>query len=124
MKSKIETMTSAEIRAEKIKKYGSIEAANAHMKAVIKAAPEFDIEDIPELKGFVPGKPILGFKAFNEYINRGGRPKAEDPRVNISIRIPLSYASIMRNTGAGWQTRMGEFIIDGINKNDKRLVPA
>jgi uncharacterized protein (DUF4415 family) len=91
----------------------------ASLQAKLDAAREFTHEEV----GVKPGKLIArGTKQVNDFINRGGRPKVEDPRVNISIRIPLSYASIMRSTGAGWQTRMGEFIIDGINKHDKRLI--
>ena len=89
----------------------------------LKDAPAFDLKDIPELKDFKPGKPVArGFAQFKEYINRNGRPKSEDPRVNVSIRIPLSYANRLRSTGPGWQTRMGEYVINGVNSNDRNLL--
>ena len=93
------------------------------LRKKLKSAPEFDMKDIPELKDFKPGKPVArGFAQFKEHINRNGRPKSDDPRVNVSIRIPLSYATRLRSTGPGWQTRMGDYIINGINRNDKKLL--
>ena len=62
-----------------------------------------------------------GFAAFKEYINKNGRPKVEDPKVSISIRIPRSCATALRATGKRWQTRTSEFVIDGINGG--KLVP-
>ena len=93
------------------------------LRKKLKNAPAFDMKDIPELKGFKPGKPVArGFAQFKEYINRNGRPKSDDPRVNVSIRIPLSYAARLRSSGPGWQTRMGDYIINGINRNDRKLL--
>ena len=85
---------------------------------MLKSAPAFSMEDIPELDGFVPGKRFRGFAAFKEHINRNGRPKAEDPKVGVSVRIPLSYAAELRATGPGWQTRISEYLIKGIKKGD------
>jgi len=53
-----------------------------------------------------------GFAAFKD----NGRPKVEDPKVNISFRIPLSYAEKLRATGRGWQTRMSDYLIKGIKQ--------
>jgi len=55
------------------------------------------------------------FLPLVKHTNHFGRPRAEDPKVNISIRIPLSKAQKLRATGKGWQTRTGKFIIDGID---------
>lgn len=89
------------------------------IKAVIKEAPAFDMNEVQELEDFVPGKPVArGFAQFKEYINRKGRPKAENPKVGISIRIPMSYAAGLRATGRGWQSRAGEYIVKGIERGD------
>jgi uncharacterized protein (DUF4415 family) len=84
--------------------------------AMAKAAPEYDVDDIPEMKGFKPGKPIRGFAAFKEYINRKGRPKSDDPRQVVSIRIPASALALLRATGRGWQTRAGDYLTRGVKK--------
>ena len=57
-----------------------------------------------------------GFDVLKEHINRDGRPKAEDPKVSISFRIPVSYAARLRATGRGWQTRMSDYLINGIKQ--------
>jgi uncharacterized protein (DUF4415 family) len=62
-----------------------------------------------------------GFAVLKQYINRNGRPKVEDPKVSISIRIPLSKAACLRETGPGWQTRTSEFVVEGINQG--KLTP-
>lgn len=35
-----------------------------------------------------------------------GRPLAEDPRQQVTIRLPASVLKRWRASGAGWQTRM------------------
>ena len=57
-----------------------------------------------------------GFAVLKDHINRNGRPKAEDPKVSISIRIPLSRAEALRMTGPGWQTRTSALIVKNIDK--------
>ncbi|MBX3662363.1 MAG: BrnA antitoxin family protein [Burkholderiales bacterium] len=41
-------------------------------------------------------------------INKGGRPRAANPRKLISIRLPESVIERWRATGPGWQARMAE----------------
>ena len=41
-------------------------------------------------------------------VNKGGRPRAENPRKLISIRLPEDVIQRWRATGPGWQTRMAE----------------
>ena len=108
---KLASMTSKEIREYRAKNKDKI-------KGQLKAAPEFTLEEIGVKPGPVVGR---GFAAFKEYINRNGRPKAEDPKVSISIRIPLSRAAKLRETGPGWLTRTSEFVVSGIDRGE--LVP-
>jgi len=39
---------------------------------------------------------------------KGGRPLAENPRVQVTIRLPADVLAKWRATGPGWQTRMAE----------------
>jgi len=97
------SMTSKEMRNYSVKNKEKIQSQ-------LDKAPEFD--ELP-----FEGKRIgRGFASFKEYINRNGRPKAEDPKVSISIRIPSSKAAKLRKTGPGWQTRTSNFIVDGIDR--------
>ena len=57
-----------------------------------------------------------GFSAFIEHINMKEQPKDEDPKVSISFRLPVSYATKLRATGRGWQTRMSDYLIKGIKQ--------
>ena len=92
---------------------------------MIKQAPAFDPQDIPELKDFVPGKVVdCGFAQFKEHINRNGRPKTDDPKLNVSIRLPLSVIRDLRKTGRGWQTRVGDYVTTGVNRKDSELLPV
>ena len=41
-------------------------------------------------------------------VNKGGRPRSENPKRLISIRLPEDVITKWRATGPGWQTRMAE----------------
>ena len=41
-------------------------------------------------------------------VNQGGRPRADNPRKLISMRLPEDVIQKWRATGPGWQTRMAE----------------
>jgi uncharacterized protein (DUF4415 family) len=41
-------------------------------------------------------------------VNIGGRPRSENPKKLISIRLPEDVIQKWRATGPGWQTRMAE----------------
>ena len=41
-------------------------------------------------------------------VNRGGRPRSENPKRLISIRLPEDVIERWRASGPGWQTRMAE----------------
>jgi uncharacterized protein (DUF4415 family) len=41
---------------------------------------------------------------------RAGRPVADDPRKQVTIRLPASVLDRWRASGAGWQTRMADIL--------------
>ena len=41
-------------------------------------------------------------------VNKGGRPRSENPKKLISIRLPEDVILKWRATGPGWQTRMAD----------------
>ena len=89
--------------AEEIRRTGNLDAA---IKRAQRSKP------LPAPEG---GRLIAtGFPEFREYINRGGRPRAEDPKVNISIRLPRSIAAELRASGKGWQTRTSKYVEQGV----------
>jgi uncharacterized protein (DUF4415 family) len=46
-----------------------------------------------------------------------GRPKAQSPKERISIRLSPEVMSYFRNTGKGWQTRIGQALKDYVLAN-------
>ena len=99
-------MTTTRMTAQEAREY------TKKNKAGLQAA--YDAAKPVSLTG--PTKRIArGFAEFKEYINRNGRPKVADPKVSISIRIPLSRAEELRASGRGWQTRASDYIVKGID---------
>ena len=95
------------------------------IKAMIKNSPAFDLQEIPELKDFKPGKVVArGFASFKEYIDKNDHTKTKDPKIDISIKIPSSYVTTLRATGRGWQTRVGEYLVNGIKRGDFDKISA
>jgi len=84
----------------------------ADIQKMLNDAPEFS----PEQVGVKPGRVVArGFAAHREFINRAGRPKASDPRITVSVRLPQSYVEKMRHTGRGWQTRLSDYIVKNVS---------
>lgn len=41
-------------------------------------------------------------------INKGGRPVSDNPRKQLTLRLPADVIERWKATGPGWQTRMAE----------------
>ena len=41
-------------------------------------------------------------------IHKGGRPPSENPRKQLTLRLPADVIERWKATGPGWQTRMAE----------------
>ncbi len=53
--------------------------------------------------------PELSEKALSRAtVNKGGRPRSENPRKLLSIRLPADVIERWRATGPGWQSRIAE----------------
>ena len=107
MKNKIARMTKKEIQ-------NNFDAQSAI--AMAKSAPESGDETVIA-EGFSPGPVVArGFAALKKHINKNGRPRIEDKKVVISIRLPGSDVEKLRALGKGWQTRVGDYLIQGIQR--------
>ena len=58
-----------------------------------------EYEELPELADEMFARGV---------INKGGRPRSENPKRLISIRLTEDVIQRWRATGPGWQTRMAE----------------
>lgn len=89
-------------------------------------APE-EYEEIPELpdeffekgKHFVDGKPVSEKegRAAMVAVLRRGRPRAENPKRAVNIRLSPEVLDAFRATGRGWQTRIDEVLREWVREH-------
>ena len=58
-----------------------------------------EYEELPELTGDMLARGV---------VRKAGRPRSEQPRQLISLRLPPEVIERWRATGPGWQTRMAD----------------
>ncbi len=66
-------------------------------------APEATDEQLAQAKPFDEAFPALA-DAMRK--NVGGRPKSENPKVAVSLRLDQEVVTRFKASGPGWQTRM------------------
>lgn len=76
------------------------------MNAKQKSSPHtLDDPDLPEITDqWVAGADLY----HGEKLVRRGRPKLENPRQLLSLRLPPQVIDRWKASGPGWQTRMAE----------------
>ncbi len=81
-------------------KHASAPSLGSDMKRVERHAIQpAEYEELPELTDEMFARGV---------VNKGGRPRSENPKKLISIRLPEDVIQRWRATGPGWQTRMAE----------------
>ena len=68
-------------------------------------APEATDEQLAQAKPFTEAFPSLA-EAMRK--NVGGRPKADNPKVAVSLRLDQDVVARFKASGPGWQTRMND----------------
>jgi uncharacterized protein (DUF4415 family) len=68
-------------------------------------APEATDEQLAQAKPFTEAFPALA-EALRK--NVGGRPKADNPKVAVSLRLDQDVVARFKASGPGWQTRMND----------------
>lgn len=68
-------------------------------------APEATDAQLAKAKPFDETFPALA-DAMRK--NTGGRPKSDNPKVAVSLRLDQEVVTRFKATGPGWQTRMNE----------------
>lgn len=66
-------------------------------------APEATDEQLAQARPFAEAFPALA-DAMRK--NMGGRPKAKNPKVPVSLRLDADIVEKFKATGPGWQSRM------------------
>lgn len=72
-------------------------------------APEATDEQLAQAKPFDEAFPALA-DAMRK--NVGGRPKSENPKVAVSLRLDQDVVARFKASGPGWQTRMNDALRD------------
>lgn len=72
-------------------------------------APEATDEQLSRAKPFDQVFPALA-DAMRK--NLGGRPKSENPKVAVSLRLDQEIVARFKASGPGWQTRMNDALRD------------
>ena len=69
--------------------------------------PPLTDEEIASARPFAEVFPQLAERMRR---NLGGRPRMDDPKQTISIRLDADVIAKFKATGAGWQTRMNDVL--------------
>lgn len=88
----------------------------ASIQAGIAADPDSRISD-EELARMRPASEVLPPDLYAALTRPRGRPKAEETKQPVKLRLDRATVAAFKATGAGWQTRMNEVL----NQAAKRL---
>ena len=78
-------------------------------------APEATDEQLAQAKPFDEAFPALA-EAMRR--NVGGRPKSENPKVAVSLRLDQDILPRFKASGPGWQTRMNDALRDAVGLSE------
>lgn len=59
---------------------------------------------------------------LSQFKNKGGRPRLENPKEAVKLRIDSDVLAAFRKTGPGWQTRMNAALRNALGKKSSRSV--
>jgi len=82
------------------------DAEEGRIQAMIASdpdAPEATDEQLAQARPFAEAFPALA-----ENIRKGGRPRAERPKLAVSIRLDQDVVDRFKSSGPGWQSRMND----------------
>ena len=74
-------------------------------------APEATDEQLGQAQPFTDVFPALA-DAMRK--NVGGRPKSENPKVAVSLRLDQEIVARFKASGPGWQTRMNKALREAV----------
>lgn len=82
-----------------------------------------DDPDNPELteEDFRNGRPFLEvFPQFTEAVKQlRGRPRAEHPKVQVTLRLDPEVVNAFKEDGRGWQGRINETLVRAVKRRGR-----
>jgi len=80
--------------------------------------PEWTAEDFARAK---PAAEVLPPELLAQFRNKVGRPRVENPKVPVKIRLDGVVVDALRATGPGWQTRINDMLKARISRGKIRF---
>jgi len=88
------------------------DADEARVQSMIASdpdAPEATDEQLAQARPFTEAFPVLA-----ETLRKAGRPRAEQPKLAVSIRLDQDVVERFKAAGPGWQSRMNDALRDAV----------
>jgi uncharacterized protein (DUF4415 family) len=69
--------------------------------------PEWTARDFAKAR---PASEVLPAEVIAQFRNKGGRPRADNPKQAVKLRIDADVLARFRESGPGWQTRINSIL--------------
>ena len=87
----------------------------AALRAQIANNPDSREASDDDLARMMPARHVLPPTLFKAMVKRG-RPKSENKRVQVTLRVDPAVLGTYKATGRGWQTRMNDALASGASR--------
>jgi uncharacterized protein (DUF4415 family) len=79
--------------------------------------PEWTKRDFAKAK---PASEVLPPEVMAQFKNKGGRPRSENPKEAVKLRIDADVLAKFRESGPGWQTRINGILRAAVSVHASR----
>jgi uncharacterized protein (DUF4415 family) len=79
--------------------------------------PEWTKQDFAKAK---PASEVLPPEVMAQFKNKGGRPRIENPKEAVKLRIDADVLAKFRKSGPGWQTRINGILRAAVSVDASR----
>ncbi len=83
-------------------------------------APEATDNELAQARPFSGAFPTL---ADATHRNMGGRPRTENPKIAVSLRLDQDVVARFKASGPGWQTRMNRALREAAGLSAEAKIP-
>jgi uncharacterized protein (DUF4415 family) len=80
--------------------------------------PEWTKQDFAKAK---PAQEVLPPEVIAQFKNKGGRPRIENPKEAVKLRIDADVLAKFRESGPGWQTRINGILRAAVSAHASRV---
>jgi uncharacterized protein (DUF4415 family) len=83
--------------------------------------PEWTDQDFAKAR---PAREVLPPEVMAQFSNKGGRPRTENPKQAVKLRIDADVLAKFRESGPGWQTRINGILRAAVSGRASRAEAA